>query len=186
MKGEMFNLLAEFIERKKGGKAFSNLVQYTNIETEGPFNAADNYPDSDFYTLLDGASSIYHLRIEEMQKNIGTCLFRHLLTEYADFLNCKKAKKIILSLDKLMRIEINKFSPEFQFPEFLFKDLGEKGMEIIALSENKAFFLIESLVKEVSDHCKESITICCEETEYEGKEAFKYFLTFEGRLLPYS
>ena len=175
----MFKILEDFIERKKGAKAFSNLVQYTNIESEEPFNSSDNYPVADFYTLLEGACNIYHLRTEEMQKNVGTYLFRHLLREYADLLSCKKAKKIILSLDKLMRIEIEKLYPEVELPEFIYKDGGGDELEIITLTENKAYFLIESLVREVSSHCKENIIIDCEEITCDGKEAFKYRLTFE-------
>lgn len=79
-----------------------------------------------------------------------------------------------------MRIEVEKLYPEVKLPPLIYKDVAPEQLEIISLSENKAYFLVESLVEEVSFHCRENIFVESEEIEFEGAPAFRYTLIFES------
>ncbi|MCB0317493.1 MAG: heme NO-binding domain-containing protein, partial [Bdellovibrionales bacterium] len=130
MKGEIFNLLEDFIVENWGVETFEKI--YTEIHeklaTKEPFVGPGTYPDSDFIKMAGKAVEILGVSLSEAVNAFGKFCFPRLAAKMPNLITPDKhPKEILLILDSIIHVEVKKVYKDSEPPKFSYKDITDNS-----------------------------------------------------------
>ncbi|MCB0331163.1 MAG: heme NO-binding domain-containing protein [Bdellovibrionales bacterium] len=162
MKGEIFNLFECFISESFGDETFESILDSAQPElsTQEPFIGPGTYPDQDFFSIVKAAINHTGLPLEKAAFLFGKYCFPHLGRKIPGYLNqFSHPKDFLLTLDKVIHVEVRKVFKNAEPPEFSYEDPGPNELIMIYRSKRKLYAFAEGLIQGVAEHFQTSITI---------------------------
>lgn len=119
MKGIMFNLLEDVLGEAYGPDAWDDLL--TETGASGVYAALGDYPDSDFFKLIDTAGSFTNRNRDQMLITFGEAAFSRMVERYPAILEgISDSRTFLLSLNRIVQAEVRKLYAGAGCPHFRF------------------------------------------------------------------
>jgi hypothetical protein len=180
VKGVIFNELQKMVTAKFGGDAWETIVDETALLTSsGAFLGPQTYPDQDLLALVATAGRLTGTPVPELIRAFGRFLFPDLAALYPAFLPPgSTAKSFLLTVDRVIHVEVRKLHPGAVLPSFEYEDPAPDRLVMIYRSARKLCPLAEGLIEGVGDHYRERIDRQHLTCMLRGDHACRFELTF--------
>lgn len=180
MKGMIFNHFEGMITHVLGADAWERLLAESPLETcEGYFVGPKTYPDADLFALVTTASKITGQPIDELLTAFGRYLFPALVGQYPMFVKPgMTAKSLLLSVDKVIHVEVRKLHPDTILPTLRYEDPAADRLTILYRSPRRLCDLAGGLIEAVGSHFKETIEQHHPQCMKRGDESCRIECTF--------
>jgi hypothetical protein len=155
MKGEVFNLLEEFIVHNSSEDTALNFLEDAapNLITQEPFIGPGTYPDSDFQYLLTGAVFLLKLPLESTIRQFGKFCFPRLIRKVPEFINVhSNPKSFLATLHSVVHVEVKKLYADARPPDFEYFDNGPNRAIMHYRSQRKFHAFAEGLFEGLAEH----------------------------------
>jgi hypothetical protein len=161
MKGIVFNLLEKMVTERFGIEAWEGLLERATLKTpNGAFLGSQTYPDEDLMSLVASASEATKIPAEQLVQAFGLFMFPHLAALAPSFLEGhKRAKDFLLSVDRVIHVEVRKLHPGSVLPRFTCEDPAPDRLVMIYQSRRNLCDLAIGLIEGAGKHFGERIGI---------------------------
>ncbi|MCB0310026.1 MAG: heme NO-binding domain-containing protein [Bdellovibrionales bacterium] len=181
MKGEVFNLLEEFISQNFGAETFEKIYEavHKNLSTTEPFVGPGTYPDSDFFTILGSAVGELKLPLEQAAFEFGRFCFPRLNQKLSGRIQSfETIKDFLRNLHDVIHVEVKKLMRDAQPPQFIYQELSPKRIILIYRSKRKLYAFAEGLLHGAAQHYDTAIDVKRSEIDSELGTC-KFEITFQ-------
>ena len=165
----MFNLLEDVLSEAYGPEAWDDLLCATGAG--GVYASLGDYPDTEFFLLVEAAASFTHRSRDEMLLAFGTEAFPRMVQRYPAFMEgIPDGRTFLLSLNRTVQTEVRKLYAGAGCPHFRFA-IAPKKLRIGYASPRGLCALAEGLIHGVATHFQEEVDISHPECAHRGDAA---------------
>ena len=151
MKGIVFNYLGEMVEEQFGLEAWDSLLQSTGLN--GHFIASDTYPDEQLFALVAAASEATGIDSKDLIREFGRFMLPNFKATNPQFFEGQTClKEFLLTVDRVIHVEVRKLHPGAILPEFTYEDEADSELTMHYSSPRKLCFLAEGLIDASAEH----------------------------------
>lgn len=176
MKGVIFNYMAEMVEENFGLEAWDAILQKTGHS--GIYIAADTYSDQELMDLVGAAHEVSNIPVNDLVKSFGEYMFpRFRDTNPQFFSDNMTLKSFLLSVDRIIHVEVRKLHPGAILPEFEYKDETDNELTMYYTSPRKLCHLAEGLIAGAAAHFDTKYTLSHSDCMHSGAKACTLHLT---------
>lgn len=177
MKGVVFNLLNELVEEKFGFVAWEQMLDAA--DSDGVFVEAETYPDELVVKLVGAAHELTGVSVPDLLRTFGEFMAPAFARDYPVFFEAQETlKAFLLTVDRVIHVEVRKLYPEAHLPEFDYKDESDKSLTMYYRSPRKLCYLAEGLIAGCSKHFDESYTLTHDLCMHNGADRCEMQLEF--------
>lgn len=180
MKGVIFCLLEKMVVARGGAPAWEELVRRTRLKTaDGNFIRPAIYPDEDLYALMDTASALTGKPVGDLYRAFGRATFFDHASAYPASMPAGIwAKPFLMSVDRMMRVEIQKLQPGAHLPYFDYEDPAPDRLVMLYNSPRGLCDFVAGLIEGVSEHFGEEIMQAHTQCRRDGHPRCRFELRF--------
>lgn len=158
MKGMIFNLLEDFVLKEYGDEKYEVLMDNTPLITKEPFVGPGNYPDEDFFWLVNEAIKISGLESAAFLKRFGEFSFLVLADKFPEFVKkYDNAQDFIKSIDIAHQTEIKTIYEYIEVPRFSVEEISSAHFILTYKSRRKLCLFLEGLLDGIAFYYGQSI-----------------------------
>lgn len=158
MKGFFFTLLEKMVVARGGDAAWEALVRNADLKTVGGFLGPLHYPDEDLFALIATASRMTGESVSALTRAYGRYIFPELGRMHASFIGPDMtAKSFLLSIDRVVHVEVHKLYPETRLPAFRYEDPAPDRLVILYDSKRRLCDLAVGLIEGTAEFFGEQI-----------------------------
>lgn len=180
MKGVIFNYLAEMAEEAFGLEAWDAILEKTG--NSGIYISADTYPDQELMDLVAAAHEISGVPVNDLVKKFGEYMFPRFLSENPQFFSEDMTlKSFLLTVDRVIHVEVRKLHPGAELPEFEYKDELDNELTMYYTSPRKLCLVAEGLIAGAAKHFETEYTLDHPECMHNGAKACTLHLTMKPK-----
>ncbi|MFT4654018.1 MAG: putative hydrocarbon binding protein [Kangiellaceae bacterium] len=171
LKGVVFVKLNEFVEETWGLALWDELLQETNLDSNGIYTSVGQYDDQEFFSLVELLAHKKVITTEQTQKAFGEWIFKefyaiappgaHNFVDIFDFLH---------GVQNIIHVEVKKLYPDEFLPEFDFLFESEDALRFHYKSPRKLCHFCEGLVYGLSKHLNQQVKVSHLECEHNNDE----------------
>lgn len=178
MKGLVFTELLALVEEKFGLEVLDQLLEQSELSTQGVYTAVGTYPFSDMQELVTRLSAITGLETADLLKSFGWHMFQVFVTQYPQFFaGIEHPFALLEQIDRHIHVEVKKLYPDAELPRFSTKtENGE--MELIYRSNRRMADLAQGLIEAAFVHYGIKAKMERENLQADGTEV-RFFLKEE-------
>jgi hypothetical protein len=157
MKGEIFNILEDFIVDNWGRDVFEDIFEqvHDKLITKVPFVGPGTYPDDDFMAIVIQAVAKLGVTLEQAVHAFGVYAFPKLAEKMPAYVDGHKhPKDFLLSLHDIIHVEVKKLYPDAETPEFQYIDQEKDKLIMIYKSKRKLYNFVEGMFESVGTYFK--------------------------------
>ena len=145
MKGVVFNLLNELVEEQFGILAWEKML--TAIKSDGIFSMAQTYPDELLFDLVGAAHELTDVPIRDLVHSLGQFMAPVFARDYPVFFeNQPSFKAFLLTVDRVIHVEVRKLYSEAHLPEFDYTSEHDNELTMLYRSPRQLCALAEGLI----------------------------------------
>ena len=171
MKGIVFTEFLDMVEKKFGYDIVDQIIEDSNLQSNGIYTAVGTYPHSEVVSLLMNLSDKVKLDPGLLLKEFGIYLFDTFLASYPQFFSAVDNSFAFLhSIDNHIHVEVLKLYPDATLPKFLSHETEDGSMIMTYMSERKMAALAEGLIEKSIAHYGENCSIDTENLKEDGSE----------------
>jgi hypothetical protein len=182
MKGVIFKHFEAFVVENFGVEVFETILDRTPLRTSGPFLGPGTYPDEDLFALVGTALELSGLAAPDALFAFGRFLFPRLTASVPELLRTQRTtKELLLTLDRVIHVEVRKMLPEAETPRILCRDDGSNSLDLTYRSSRKLCHLMRGLIDAAAEHYGERVEMqetCC---MHDGADSCAFRMTFIAR-----
>jgi hypothetical protein len=183
MKGIIFNLFEKFVIKGWGEDVYEKILETSALSKPGPFLGPATYPDADLMALVGSASKLLQVPPEVAVRKFGHFCFRGLTSRFPRFLEgIPDAKSFLLTVDKIIHVEVHKLYHDAETPTFRYHDTGAASLTIEYRSRRRLCVLMEGLIEGLADHFHEDIRQSQSKCLHRGDSYCEFHLEFSRRM----
>lgn len=176
MKGIIFNHLAEMVEEVFGLEVWDKILQDTG--SNGVFIASDTYSDKDLFALVASAHEISGIPVNDLVRSFGEYMFpRFHIANPQFFSDDMTLKSFLLTVDRIIHVEVRKLHPDAMLPEFEYKDELDDELTMIYNSPRKLCYLAEGLIAGAAKYFDTTYELDHSQCMHDGADACTLHLT---------
>jgi len=169
MKGIIFNYLGEMVEEKFGLEAWDALLTETGLD--GRFVASETYPDEDLVALVTAANKATGIDKVELIRAFGRYLLPHFRKTNPQFFEDHTSlKSFLLTVDRVIHVEVRKLHPGAILPSFKYEDESHSELTMHYSSPRKLCFLAEGLIDASAEHFNTKYELDHSQCMHDGAE----------------
>lgn len=177
MKGIVFTEFLDMVEAKFGYSMVDDLIDSSDLSTNGVYTAIGTYHHSEIVSLLTNLSVKSKIAPEVLLKAFGEYLFDTFLAQYPQFFSAHTDSFAFLeSIDSHIHVEVLKLYPEATLPKFVTTINEDGSISMIYQSERKMAALAEGLINKSMIHYQDDCDIVTELIKEDGSEV-KFTIT---------
>ncbi len=185
MKGIIFNLLEEVVNKQLGEDAWDAILE--GGAAEGAYTSLGNYHDEEFARLIGALSERTGRNCREALKWFGHCSMPYLAQRYPElFSSHKSLRSFLLSLNDVIHAEVRKLYPGADVPIFEFETpAGAAAHDTLLIhyrSKRRLCQLAEGFIVGAADHYKERVVVTQPNCMLDGAVACQIHCLFERRV----
>lgn len=162
MKGEMFNLLEEFVVAGWGRSHFEEIYAEAkkDLSSPGPFIGPGTYPDTDFMALVSSAVRRLQVPLGPAVRALGKFAFPHLAAKLPDHMaKFKHPKEFLKTVDRVVHVEVRKLYRDAETPRFSYREPAQDRLIMVYHSRRKLYDLVEGLLEGTAEYFKVPMAI---------------------------
>lgn len=153
MKGIIFNLLEEYIEKNLGEGKYEEIMERCILNGKGPFIGPGTYPDDDFMAIVGGTVKEAGIPMPIALRSFGEFCFHRLAEKYPDFVNpYTHPKPFLKSVESIVHVEVKKLYEGSNPPGFSYIDSVSDRLVIQYSSGRMLCQFMEGLIDGVAGH----------------------------------
>ncbi len=148
MKGIVFTEFLEMVESRYGYEMVDQLIEESNLESEGIYTSIGTYHHSEIVQLLVNLSEKTKIDAMTLLKAFGEYLFETFVKTYPRFFEAENnAFDFLKSIDSHIHVEVQKLYPDATLPKFDTKENQDGTLIMVYKSERKMAALAEGLIE---------------------------------------
>ncbi len=177
MKGVVFNMLNELVEEKFGFVAWEKMLEAADCD--GEFIEAETYPDELVVQLVVAAHELTGIAVADLLRTFGEYMAPSFARNYPVFFqNQTSLKAFLLTVDRVIHVEVRKLYPEAHLPEFDYTDESDQALTMFYRSPRKLCHLAEGLIAGCALHFDQKYTLTHEVCMHTGADQCEMELNF--------
>ncbi len=178
MKGVVFTLLNEMVEEKFGLEAMDTLLTKTGLE--GCYIATETYPDEELFKLVGEASKLTGIATNDLVRSFGEFMLPHFHSNYPTFFKeGMDLKSFLLTVDRVIHVEVKKLFPEAGLPEFNYVDEEDNELTMVYSSPRKLCMLAEGLIAGSAKHFNTQYSLTHDVCMHDGENSCHLHITMQ-------
>jgi hypothetical protein len=182
MKGIVFNLLEEIVQREYGEDTWDALLEAA--ELDGAYTSLGNYPDEDLMKLVRAASSALKIPSDIIVRWFGRNAMPLFAKKYSTFFKAHKStRSFLLTLNNIIHPEVRKIYPGADVPVFDYDTSSEDVLVIGYKSSRKLCTFAEGLIEGAAIYYREEVIIEQPRCMNRGDERCVLRISFEKQEL---
>jgi hypothetical protein len=152
MKGSIFKLFESYVVEVHGAAAFEDLLDATDLETDGPFVGPGTYPPGDLVALLTTASMHTGRSVDDLLRGFGRYAFAFLAATIPTLMEgLDDPRSLLFDLEHVIHTEVRKLYPDASPPRFVVTETGPGELTLRYESGLGLFALVEGLLDGLGD-----------------------------------
>ena len=177
MKGVVFNLLNELVEEKFGFVAWEKMLEAADCD--GVFVEAETYPDELVVKLVVAANELTGVPVADLLRTFGEYMAPAFARNYPVFFkNQTSLKAFLLTVDRVIHVEVRKLYSEAHLPEFEYTDEADNQLTMHYTSPRKMCHLAEGLIAGCAKHFDQDYQLNHSVCMHDGASRCALELTF--------
>ena len=179
MKGIVFNILNEMVEKEFGMEAWDHLLNETDLD--GVYVATATYPDEELMKLVAAASEATAIPVVPLVRSFGEFMVPKFAERYPVFFeNQSCLKSFLLTVDEVVHVEVRKLYPEAGLPEFRYENRDDSTLTMLYRSPRKLCALAEGLIAGSATHFGQRYSLAHDVCMHNGSDHCALELTLEA------
>jgi hypothetical protein len=171
VKGIIFREFLELVEEKFGLETVDEIIEKSNLESEGAYTATGTYNFSEMVQLLTHLSEITSISIDDLLTTYGEHLFGIFKTKYPEMINSYKDPiELLSSIENHIHVEVIKLYPDAELPQFTTIDKTDDSLVMVYKSNRALHKLGLGLMNETFKHFQTKVNIFTEVLKPDGTE----------------
>jgi len=159
MKGVIFNITENFIVDKFGEDTYDEIINSCSLITKEPFVGPGTYPDSDLIQIIQKASQILGIGMDDFFKQLGQYAFLQLAKILPDYVTpYHHPKDFLKTVGDIIHVEVRKLYKDAELPVFKYQEPSPSELIITYYSERKMYAFMEGLINGVAEYFKHPIS----------------------------
>lgn len=183
MKGVMFRVLEKMVVTRLGADAWETLLHQTTLQTPwGGYVGPASYPDEDLLALVNTASAMTGRTVAELLRAYGRFAFAELARMVPGFISAGLgAKAFLLSVDRVIHVEVRKLHAGANLPYFCYEDPGPDRLVMLYESPRGLCDVTSGLIDGTGDYFSEDIEQVHAQCKQKGHSQCRFELRFRAR-----
>ncbi|MCA9084388.1 MAG: heme NO-binding domain-containing protein [Planctomycetaceae bacterium] len=177
MKGIVFTLFNELVERSFGLETWDRLLQQSG--EDGIYTAAATYPDQSMLSMVTALAKQTSVPAGQLVRTFGEYMLSGFVRQYPTFFpDGMTARQLLLSVDSIIHVEVKKLFPDAVLPKFTYECPSDDRLIMTYQSQRRLCSLAEGLIDGTARHFGQEIQrvqTCCMN---DGAEFCRFELTF--------
>jgi len=179
MKGVVFDILRDMIEEQFGLEGWNQLLEKSG--SDGMYLSSESYDDGEMLTLLGVACEMTGKDQQSLLREFG----RYMVTEFYSrfpvfFDNCSSLFDFLKSVDEIVHVEVLKFYPDANLPQFRYDDHDSQQLIMTYKSPRKLCHLAEGLIEGAAAHYQAPVQVSQGACMHKGDEACDIVIKMSG------
>ena len=171
MKGIVFTEFLELVENKFGLEMVDNIIENSNLESNGIYTSVGTYSFSEMLQLLQHLSKNTGLTIDNLLLVYAEHFFSVLEDSYPGLLaTYKDPIEMISSVENHIHVEVRKIYPDAELPTFIVEEKTENSLILIYKSSRAMHHFGLGLMNKTFEHFNSTATIILEKIKEDGTE----------------
>lgn len=178
MKGIIFVVFNLMVEERFGLSAWQGLLDRIRPPSGGVYTAAANYPDDEFFALVEGCAATFGKPAAQFMSDFGVFTLAALANRYPDFFKGVTAKQFLRSIDGVIHTEVKKLYPDATPPRFTYADPEPDRLVIYYSSQRRLCHFAEGLIDGTAKHFGVAIAHQQSRCQLRGDDHCRFELKF--------
>jgi len=177
MKGIVFTEFFEMVEEKFGFEMSNQLVEETNLDSNGVYTAVGTYSHHEIVALVVKLSEKTGMEVPKLLNVFGHHLFTVFVNAYKQFfVGVNTCFEFFKNIDQYIHVEVLKLYPDAELPKFEIEEESENKLVMVYTSARKMSELAVGLMEAAAKYFNEDISISKELLTPDG-ESVRFILT---------
>ncbi|HEY5688239.1 MAG TPA: heme NO-binding domain-containing protein [Yeosuana sp.] len=177
MKGIVFTEFLELVEEKFGLEVVDEIIEKSQLESDGIYTAIGTYEFSEMLQLLKHLSDNTGISIDNLLLVYAEHFFGVLLKSYPGFFKeFHDPIEMLASIENHIHVEVLKIYPEAELPTFEVIEKTEVSIIMIYKSSRAMHHFGLGLMNKTFEHFNSTATIVLEKIKQDGTEV-KFIIT---------
>ncbi len=177
MKGIVFTEFLDLVEDKFGLEMVDDIIEQSNLETQGVYTSVGTYEFSEMLALLKNLSANTNLSIDTLLLVYGEHFFSVVEKNYPSFLTMySDSLEMLASIENHIHVEVRKIYPDAELPTFEVIEKSDTNLIMIYKSSRAMHHFGLGLMNKTFEHFNESADIVLEKLKEDGTEV-KFIIT---------
>ncbi len=157
MKGALFVQLIEMAEESLGTEAAHQVLDSTDLASNGVYTSVGYYPCSEFITLAEAFRQKLGCDMDDLQRQFGHWVIRHFQSAYTPFFEkFSSSFDMLEALETEIHSEVRKLYPDAELPTFD-TERGKDGVLTMTYRSSRPLIafcrgMIEGCAKHFGEH----------------------------------
>ena len=151
MKGMVFTMFADMIEKEFGIDTWDKLIDETAPESQGIYTSVEVYPDQELLAYVSILSQQSEVPVNNLVFAFGKYLMGRFQEIHSDFFVDHDLKSFLKSVHDVIHVEVKKLHPGVVLPEFKYDDTGADTLTMFYHSPRQLCSLAEGLISGAAD-----------------------------------
>ena len=171
MKGVVFNYLAEMVEEQFGLEAWDSILQTTDLS--GEYISSETYPDEELITLVNASHEKTGIDKSTLIRSFGQFMLPSFREQNPQFFENHNLKSFLLSVDRVIHVEVRKLHPDAALPKFDCEDESDSEFTMYYSSPRMLCYLAEGLIAGAAEHFNARYELDHAECMHDGADRCK-------------
>lgn len=171
MKGIVFTEFLELVEDKFGLEYVDEIIEKSDLESEGVYTAIGTYKFNEMVQLLTHLSNKTELSIDVLLYTYGLHFFSVLESSYGAIVTSyKQPLDLLNSIENHIHVQVRKIYPDAELPTFEVTHKSDHKMTMIYTSDRGMYSFAKGLMEATFSHYGKVATIDMEKLNPKGTE----------------
>lgn len=176
MKGVVFNYLTEMVEEVFGLETWDKILQQSG--SDGIYVATETYSDEELMRLVTAAHELSGIPVNDLVRKFGEYTLPKFQQSNPQFFGEDMTlKSFLLTVDRIIHVEVRKLHPDAMLPQFDYKDESDNELTMYYNSPRKLCYLAEGLIAGAATHFNTKYTLDHKDCMHNGADCCTLHLT---------
>lgn len=177
MKGIVFTEFLELVENKFGLEVVDEIIEKSNLPSQGVYTAVGTYAFSEMLSLLSHLSEKTNISIDDLLLVYAEHFFGVLAMSYPELIKqYKDPIEMLASIENHIHVEVLKIYPDADLPTFEIINKTENSLIMIYKSSRAMYYFGLGLMNKTFEHFNSKAEIVMEKLKEDGTEV-KFIIT---------
>jgi hypothetical protein len=180
MKGIIFTEFLDFVESKFGLEIVDQIIERSDISSEGIYTSVGTYDFNEIVTLLTSLESEVSIPADRLTYIFGLYLFTSLVKTYPEIIqNYNCPIDFLYGVENHIHVHVKKLIPDAELPTFKILEKTASSISMIYSSSRGLYRLAHGLMVKTFEHYNVSANISYELIKDDGTEV-KFDIAQDG------
>ncbi|TMM56653.1 hypothetical protein FEE95_09110 [Maribacter algarum] len=171
MKGIVFTEFLEMVESKFGLETVDNIIESSNLASEGIYTSVGTYDFNEMVSLITGLSEEVKVPAGDLIYTFGLYLFTSLGKAHPEVIQSYQSPiSLLYSIEDHIHVHVKKLYPDAELPTFKILEKTETSISMIYSSSRGLYRLAHGLMEKSFEHFNGKADITYELLKEDGTE----------------